>query len=309
VSRRHNAAKVELTLPTLIEQKPTAFTKGPRKQPKGLYSAFAFLTQQRRNNGATKGQAMSFDLSGKTAIITGNSTGLGKAIGLQMGKLGASIPVNFFHNESRAAETVAAYEAAGIRTTAIQADVTTEAGVDYLVSQTERILGNVDVIVLNATCEQPLKTIEEYDWDFYQSMLDFFLKSPFLLTRRVLGSMKQQKSGRIINITSEVFHKAASPFSAYVAAKGAQIGWSRSMSQELAPFGITVNMVAPGWIPVERHESDPQEMKDGYLATIPMQRWGTPDDVAHACCYLASSEANFVTGQTIAVNGGNSAWM
>lgn len=252
---------------------------------------------------------MSLDLSGKTAIVTGNSTGLGKAIGLQLGRLGAAVPVNFFNNQARAQQALAEYEAAGIRTTAVQADVTSESGVDQLVTETERVLGNVDIVVLNATCDQPLKPIEEYDWEFYQSMLDFFVKSPFLMARRVLPNMKQQKWGRIINITSEVFHLAVSPFSAYVAAKGAQVGWSRSMSQELAPFNITVNMVAPGWVPVERHESDPQEMKDGYLASIPMKRWGTPDDVAHACCYLASPSADFVTGQTIAVNGGNSAWM
>ena len=252
---------------------------------------------------------MSFDLSGKTAIVTGNSTGLGKSIGLALGKLGAAVPVNYCHNQSRAANALAEYKASGIKTSAIQADVTSESGVDHLISETERLLGSVDIVVLNATCDQPLKTIEEYDWEFYQSMLDFFVKSPFLMTRRVLGNMKQQQWGRIINITSEVFHKAVSPFSAYVAAKGAQVGWSRSMSQELAPFGVTVNMVAPGWIPVERHENDPQEIKDGYLASIPMQRWGTPDDVAQACCYLASPAADFVTGQTIAVNGGNSAWM
>lgn len=252
---------------------------------------------------------MGFDLTGKTVIVTGNSTGLGKSIGLTMGKLGASVPVNFYHNESRADKALEEYQSAGIRSFKIQADVTSESGVDHLVSETERQIGNVDIVVLNATCDQPLKTIEDYDWETYQAMLDFFVKSPFLVTRRVLANMKEQKWGRIINITSEVFHKAVSPFSAYVAAKGAQVGWSRSMSQELAPFGITVNMVAPGWIPVERHEKDPQEMKDGYLKTIPMQRWGTPDDVAHACCYLGSHQSNFVTGQTIAVNGGNSAWM
>lgn len=252
---------------------------------------------------------MSIDLSGKTALVTGNSTGLGKAIGLAMGKLGANVPVNYFNNRTRAEEALAEYNESGVASSLIQADVTTEYGVDRLVSETERLFGTVDIIVLNATCDQPLRTIEEYDWDFYQTMLDFFVKSPFLMTRRTLGPMKQQKWGRIINITSEVFHKAVSPFSAYVAAKGAQVGWSRSMSQELAPFGITVNMVAPGWIPVERHDKDPQEMKDGYFETIPMKRWGTPDDVAHACCYLASQGADFVTGQTIAVNGGNSAWM
>jgi 3-oxoacyl-[acyl-carrier protein] reductase len=120
--------------------------------------------------------------------------------------------------------------------------------------------------------------------------------------------MKSRKHGRLINITSEVFHLGVHPFSAYVAAKGGQTGWSRSMAGELAPFGITVNMIAPGWIPVERHEKDPQEDKDAYLASIPMGRWGTPADVAWAATYFASDEASFVTGQTIAVNGGTTRW-
>lgn len=252
---------------------------------------------------------MGFSLKGKTAIVTGNSTGLGKSIGLALGQLGAAVPINYYNNEARAQSAYQEYQQAGIESFVCQADVTDEAGVDRLISETEEKLGAVDIVVLNATCDQPLKTIEEYDWDFYQSMIDFFLKSPFLLARRVLPSMKAQKWGRLINITSEVFHRAVAPFSAYVAAKGAQIGWSRSMSQELAPYGVTVNMVAPGWVPVERHEKDPQEMKDAYLAEIPMQRWGKPEDVANACCYLSAPEADFVTGQTIAVNGGTTAWM
>ena len=90
--------------------------------------------------------------------------------------------------------------------------------------------------------------------------------------------------------------------------KGGQVGWSRSMATELAPYGITVNMVAPGWIPVERHEKDSQASKDAYFKTIPAKRWGTPADVAHAVHYLVSEEAGFVTGQTLCVNGGNSPW-
>lgn len=251
---------------------------------------------------------MAFDLQGKTAIVTGNSTGLGKAIGLALGKMGASVPVNFFNNVERAEKTLAEYEAAGVKSSIIQANVVDETGVDHLISETEKNFGPVDIVVFNATPDQPLKPIEEYDWEFYQSMLDFFVKSPFLVTKRILPSMKERKSGRIINITSEVFHLGVAPFSAYVAAKGAQVGWSRSMSRELASFGVTVNMVAPGWVPVERHEKDPQEMKDGYLSMVPMGRWGTPPDVASACCYLASDEAAFVTGQTIAVNGGMTSW-
>ena len=251
---------------------------------------------------------MPFSLNGRTAIVTGNSTGLGKAIGLSLGQAGARVAVNYFNNEARAQKTLQEYEAAGIRTCLVKSDVTTEAGVDKLFDETERQLGKVDIIVPNATCEQPQKPIEEYDWAFYQLMLDFFIKSPFLLTRRGLAHMKEQRFGRIINITSEVFQRSVSPFSAYVAAKGGQIGWSRSMARELASFGITVNMVAPGWIPVERHENDPQEEKDAYRSLIPANRWGVPKDVADAVLYLASEEASFVTGQTLCVNGGMTPW-
>lgn len=251
---------------------------------------------------------MSFSLNGRVALVTGNSTGLGKQIGMRLGKAGAKVPVNYFNNQQRAEATLAEYQAAGIDTCLIKSDVTDEQDVDRLITQLEDRWGPVEILVPNATCDQPLKPIEEYDWALYQSMLDFFIKSPFLLTKRVLAQMKQAKWGRIVNITSEVYHRSVSPFSAYVAAKGGQIGWSRSMSQELAPFGITVNMVAPGWIPVERHETDPQEMKDEYVAMVPAGRWGVPDDVAGAIQYLVSDEASFVTGQTICVNGGMTPW-
>lgn len=251
---------------------------------------------------------MTFSLQGKTALITGNSTGLGKAIGLALGQAGAKVPVNYANNKSRAEQAYQEYQEAGIETRLLPADVTDPQSVDQLFTTIEKELGPVDIVIANATCEQPQMPIEEYDWEFYQRMLDFFIKSPFLLAKRGLPHMKRQKWGRFINITSEVYHRSVSPFSAYVAAKGGQIGWSRSMASELAPFGITVNMIAPGWIPVERHESDPQEMKDSYRALIPAGRWGVPMDVAYAAVYLASEEASFVTGQTLCVNGGMTPW-
>ena len=251
---------------------------------------------------------MSFSLEGHVAIVTGSSTGLGKVTARNLAAAGAKVAVNFANNRARAEESFTEFQQSGGEGMLVQADITSEADVDRMFNEIEANLGPVDIVVPNATPDQPLLPIEEYDWEFYQSMIDFFLKSPYLLARRALPHMKAKKWGRIVNITSEVYHTSVAPFSGYVAAKGGQIGWSRSMATELAPFGITVNMVSPGWIPVERHEKDAQEDKDAYLATIPMERWGVPKDVADAVLYYASEEAAFVTGQTLCVNGGRSPW-
>jgi 3-oxoacyl-[acyl-carrier protein] reductase len=251
---------------------------------------------------------MAFSLAGRVAVVTGSSTGLGKAIALTLGHAGAKVAINYFHNQARAERTFAEFQQGHIPSVLIKTDVTSAEGVERLFGETEAKLGPPDILVANATVDQPLKPIEEYDWAFYQSMLDFFVKSPYLLASRGLPHMKARRWGRIINITSEVFQRSIAPFSAYVAAKGGQIGWSRSMSRELAPFGITVNMVAPGWIPVERHAKDSQVAKDAYLAEIPAGRWGTPLDVANAVLFFASEEASFITGQTLCVNGGLTPW-
>ena len=249
---------------------------------------------------------MSFDLSGRIALVTGSTTGLGRVIALELARAGASVAMNYFNNEQRAEAAFAELKEVSDSCALFRANVTDEAEVTTLYQQIEDALGPVDILIPNATPDQPQKSIEAYDWPFYQSMLDFFIKSPFLLTRACLPHMKQQGWGRIINLTSEVFSLGVAPFTAYVAAKGGQVGFSRSLATELAPHGITVNMVSPGWIPVERHEKDPQSMKDAYLQTIPVGRWGTPQDVAGAILYLASEEASFVTGDTITVNGGRS---
>ena len=249
-----------------------------------------------------------FRLDGKVALVTGSSKGLGKAMAFALGAAGAKVAFNYANGKEWAEETFAEYKAAGYAGGLYRASVIDPAEVKSLCAQITAELGPIDILIPNATPAQPLKPIEQYDWAFYQSMLDFFVKSPYLLARRALPGMKARRHGRFINITSEVFHLGVAPFSAYVAAKGGQTGWSRSMCHELAPFGITVNMIAPGWIPVERHANDPQSDKDAYLATIPVGRWGTPDDVGWAAVYLASDEAAFVTGQTLAVNGGRSCW-
>ncbi len=248
--------------------------------------------------------APNFSLDGKVALVTGSSKGLGKAMAFALGSAGAKVAFNYANDKTWAEKTFAEYTAEGYKGGLFRASVIDEAEVTRLNSEIAAQLGPIDIVVVSATPAQPLKPIEQYDWDFYQSMYDYFVKSPYLLTRAALPHMKKQKWGRIINITSEVFSRGVSPFSAYVAAKGGQIGWSRSMANELAPFGITVNMLAPGWIPVERHAEDSEADKESYRRLIPMGRWGVPPDLAGTIVYLASESSNFVTGQDIHVNGG-----
>ena len=245
-----------------------------------------------------------FSLAGRVALVTGSSTGLGKAMAIALGKAGAQVALNYANNTKRAEKAFAEFQALGLRGALFKADVTSEAQVARLHRAIAKKLGPVDILVVNATCDQPHRAIEDYDWAFYQSMVDFFIKSPFLLTRACLPHMKSQGWGRIINIGSEVVARGVPNFTAYVAAKGGQNGFHRSLAGELAPHGITVNMIAPGWIPVERHEKDPQAEKDGYRALIPANRWGVPADLDGSVVFLASEASSFITGQTLHVNGG-----
>lgn len=251
---------------------------------------------------------MPFSLLNKVALVTGSSRGLGRGIALALGKAGAKVCLNYLNNSEAADGTLTKLREEGIHATMFRADASDKEQVESMIEAIEEKFGSLDIMVPNATPDQPQKPIEEYDADFYRQMYDFFVVSPFHLAKAVLPGMKKRKSGRIINITSEVFHCSVPEFSAYVAAKGGQIGWSRSMASELAPYGITVNTVAPGWIPTERHENDSEEDKNEYLKTIPLGRWGTPEDVGNAVVYYSSDEASFVTGQTLCVNGGRTPW-
>ena len=245
-----------------------------------------------------------FSLKGRVALVTGSTTGLGKAMAVALGRAGAKVALNFQNNTARAETAFADFRAAGGEGMLLRGDVSDEAEVTRMTAEIASTLGPVDILVLNATPAQPQKPIEEYDWAFYQQMLNFFVKSPYLLSRACLPHMKAQGWGRIINIGSEVVARGVPNFTAYIAAKGGQNGFNRGLATEVAKWGITVNMIAPGWIPVERHADDPQEQKDGYRALIPADRWGVPDDLSGALVFLASDAASFVTGQNLHVNGG-----
>jgi 3-oxoacyl-[acyl-carrier protein] reductase len=243
-------------------------------------------------------------LNGRVALVTGSTRGLGKAIVLELARRGARVAMNFANSREVADAAFAELAAISQDSLLVGGDVTDPDSVDRIVAEVGKRLGPIDVLVVNATGPQEMKPLEDYEWSNFAAMYDFFVKSPMLLTKACLPHMKRQRWGRIVHITSEVFTMGWANFSAYAAAKGGQTGLARSNAREFAPFGITVNMVAPGWIPVERHAGDPQAAKNAYVAEIPVGHFGAPQDVANAVAYLAGEDAGFVTGQCVHVNGG-----
>ena len=248
---------------------------------------------------------MQHELSKRVALVTGASRGLGAAIAIKLGQCGAAVAVNTFGSPQMAEKVVERIRAAGGNARSFRADVRDEAQVAQMVREIEDAFGPIDILVLNATGPQPMIKLDGLTWRHCLDQLEFFVKSPVLLVRAVMPSMKRRRFGRIINIGSEVFERGMAEFSNYVCAKGAQLGLTRSWAMELAPWQITVNVVAPGWIPTERHAKDPQEAKDAYAATVPLHRMGVPEDVAEAVAFLAGESLRFITGQKISVNGGN----
>ena len=239
----------------------------------------------------------------RVALVTGSSRGLGAVIARRLAADGLAVAVNGLRAE--AAEGVAAgiREAGGVAD-AFPADVTDEQQVAGLVAAVAERLGPVDVLVLNATGPQPEGAIADVGWEEHVAQLDFFVRSPVLLGRAVLDGMRARGVGRIVNVDSEIAHLPPPGRSAYATAKSAQIGLTNSWARELAPFGITVNAVAPGFIPVERHADVPAAEAEAYRATVPAGRLGSPEDVAHAVSFFASEGAAFITGQRIVVDGG-----
>jgi 3-oxoacyl-[acyl-carrier protein] reductase len=241
---------------------------------------------------------------GRVALVTGSSRGLGAVIARRLARDGFAVAVNGPPGDEQVAAVSAAICADGGTAGGFCADVTDEDQVAGLASAIADRLGPVDVLVVNATGPQPEAALADVAWADHLAQLDFFVKSPVLLGRALLPGMRARRYGRIVHVDSEVADRPPPYRSAYVTAKAAQVGLARSWARELAPFGITVNTVAPGFIPVERHAGVPGTVKDAYLATVPAGRMGTPGDIAHAVSFLASEGAGFITGQRIVVDGG-----
>jgi 3-oxoacyl-[acyl-carrier protein] reductase len=233
------------------------------------------------------------------ALVTGAGRGLGAGIARRLAARGLRVAVNDL--PGRADAVVEAITRAGGSAVAAPADVTDEDDVRAMVAR----LGPVGVLVVNATGPQPTAPVEELTWRAHLDQLEFFVKSPTLLVQAVLPAMRARGGGRIVQVGSDMPDRALPGWSAYAAAKAAQLALTRVWARELGPAGITVNVVAPGWIPVERHADSTDAERAAYAAEVPLARLGTPGDIAGAVAFLASDDGAFVTGQCLTVNGGH----
>ena len=243
------------------------------------------------------------NLSGKTALVTGASRGIGRAIALDLAARGASVVVNYNVSEEAAQDVVKIITDAGGKAVAIKADVSKFDEADTLIKASIEALGKLDILVNNAgtTRDMLLMQMKEADWDH---VLQADLKSVFNCCKAVTRPMIRQRSGRIVNITSVVGLSGQAGQANYAAAKAGMVGFSKSLAKELGSRNITVNCVAPGFIPTALTNVLSDAQKQAITTATPLNRFGTPEEIAYAVSFLVSDLAAFITGVVLTVDGG-----
>ena len=245
------------------------------------------------------------NLAGKTAIVTGGSRDIGRAVCVKLASEGANVVVNYNSNEAEADATVAAVEAAGGKAIKVQADVTSAADVDALAAAAREAFGDaIHILVNNAGGLVARKTLDEMDEQFFNHVLQLNLTSMFLATKAVVPHMGE--GAAIVNIASIAGRDGGGPgASAYATAKGAAMTWTRAMSKELGPKGIRVNALCPGMISTKFHDdfSKPEARKNVAAATD-LKREGSAEEIADTVAWLVSDEASYLSGVNLDVNGG-----
>jgi 3-oxoacyl-[acyl-carrier protein] reductase len=243
------------------------------------------------------------DLSGKTALVTGGSRGIGRAIALRLATQGADVAFTYRGNAAAAAETVAAIEALGRRALAIQGDARAPATADGVVKAVLEAFGRIDILVNNAgvTRDDLIMRMTEEAW---LEVIETNLSGAFWMTKAVTRPMLKARAGRIVNITSVSGQAGQMGQANYSSAKAGLIGLTKATARELASRGITANAVAPGFVLTELTQDLPEPLMAEITNRTPLGRFGTTEEIANAVAFLASDEAAFITGQVLAVDGG-----
>jgi len=242
-------------------------------------------------------------LDGKVALVTGASRGIGRSVAIALAKEGAKVVINYAGNVAAATDVKNIIETAGGQCLLVQADVASEEAVASMVKETMDTFGRIDILINNAgiTRDNLLMRMKETDWD---DVMNTNLKGIFMCTKAVSRIMMKQKMGKIVNMTSVVGLTGNAGQANYAAAKAGVIGFTKSMAKELGSRGINVNAVAPGFIATDMTGILSDEVKADFISKVPSGRLGTPEDVAAAVLFLVSASADYITGQTLNVDGG-----
>ncbi|WP_373895987.1 3-oxoacyl-[acyl-carrier-protein] reductase [Virgibacillus natechei] len=242
-------------------------------------------------------------LKGKNALVTGASRGIGRAIAIELAKQGTNVAVNYAGSEAKAKAVVEELETIGVKSFKVQADVANEINVKDMVKEVVSQFGSLDILVNNAGINKDnlLMRMKEEEFD---QVINTNLKGAFVCTKAVTRQMMKQKNGRIINVASIVGVSGNVGQANYVAAKAGVIGLTKTTAKELATRNVLVNAVAPGFITTDMTDELTEEQKKSMLGMIPLERLGTAEDVANVVRFLASEDANYITGQTIHIDGG-----
>lgn len=249
---------------------------------------------------------MDLSLEGKTALVTGASTGIGRATAVELAALGARVVAHYNASREQAEALAAQIRESGGRCDLVQADLTDPAAAEALAHEVSMAFGPVDVLINNAGGMLQRVEPARLTLDLWQKVFDLNVTSLFLLTRAFLPGMRERKWGRVVNVSSIAAHTGGGPGSAhYAAAKAAVLTLTRAFAKEAARDGVTVNAVAPGVIDTPFHErySTPEQFR-ALTATIPLGRPGTSEEVAAVIAFLATPAASFIVGEMIEVNGG-----
>jgi 3-oxoacyl-[acyl-carrier protein] reductase len=241
-------------------------------------------------------------LAGKVALVTGGNTGIGRAVALAYAAEGADVAIAWIAREPEARSLVEAIEQAGRRALAVKCDVTVEGDVRAMVAGVKARLGRIDVLVNNAGI-QKAGAVTETPLEDWERMMAVHLRGAFLCCREVAPHMIARGSGRIILLTSQLGYIGRERYTAYSAAKGGLLAFTRALARELAPHGVLVNSVSPGLIDTG-FDPLPEEVKRAHAASLPLKRLGMPDDLVGAFVFLASDESRYFCGQTLHPNGG-----
>lgn len=242
-------------------------------------------------------------LKGKVAVVTGGSRGIGRAVCLQLAKMGADVVINYAGNSTAAEETSALCKDAGANALTVKADVATAEGCEAIFKAATDNFGRVDILVNNAGITRDGLIIRMNEKDF-DAVIDTNLKGAFLCMKNAAKLMMKQRSGRIINISSVVGIRGNAGQVNYSASKAGIIGMTKSLAKELAARGVTVNAIAPGFIQTDMTDILSDAVKENIMRDIPMKALGNPEDIANAVAFFAGENSGYITGQVLCVDGG-----